>query len=300
MRTDSGQRQTIEAINNRIRDLRRAQENTTDLGSQEERDYASQIESLESLIDEVNKDRVVGVPFVIVAMNQEEASNLLDENAFNNNDDSPRFQKFKHMFEIVGGKNCQTNYSSSREGWKPLICSEKTIEGILCEIIFEINEFNLESLNVPLFYPIFYSTDFFLDDHKKRERIRRKIERLGGVIILDAISLFHSGIRQKLFSSHLTSNRRIAFITISPTETITNDTDEFIKDEIREKMERAFARFDLYFDPLCEIGVGNLHALKRWLFANISRVPTILQTVPHYENPEFGENVDINKAFKGF
>ena len=90
-------------------------------------------------------------------------------------------------------------------------------------------------------------------------------------------------------------------ITLSPIKSIVQYADELIKEEIQLHMELAFARFYTHLDPLYEVGLGDLHLLRRSLFSILPKVPTILQEQrPYPDNPQFGEpSQGIYNMFKG-
>ena len=264
------------------------------------------IKKLNELINDNNKHRTCAVPFIIVAMTKQESYELINESIFEKSnqtkrDDLLRFQKFKQAFNQKNIVNWCSHYSENRESWRPLICSNIDIEEIIFQIIHEINQLNFKRLNLPLFYPQFRATDFFQDDEYKREHAMCELDESGCVFIIDAISLFHPDIRHTLVSSQLFAKQQVAMITLSPIKSIVQYADELIKEEIQLHMELAFARFYTHLDPLYEVGLGDLHLLRRSLFSILPKVPTILQEQrPYPDNPQFGEpSQGIYNMFKG-
>lgn len=50
-----------------------------------------------------------------------------------------------------------------------------------------------------------------------------------------------------------------------------------IEEVIDSQMELAFSRFDEHLDRLCEIGIGDLRAIQRWLYAILPEEANIVQ-----------------------
>lgn len=125
--------------------------------------------------------------------------------------------------------------------------------------------------------PKFSSADFFDEDHTKRVQTWDQLRLSGCVLIVDAVSLFHPVLRQRLSQSEMSSNERAAMLVLSPVNSSTIQVNQLIEQVISSQMELTFSRFDEHLDRLCEIGVGDLRALQRWLFAILPETATIVQ-----------------------
>lgn len=223
----------------------------------------------------------IHIPFVIVAMTKQEASDLINEKILESDrvavTERTRFEECKKAFQEEEIENWLSHYSEDREDWRPHTCPENTICEIISEIVTSINLLQLEIPTGQLIHPQFCSTSFFAYDEDIQEETWSELAGSGCVLIIDAISLFHPHLRQTLSDSHMGSNEQVAMLILSPINPCANKANQLIEQEIRLRMRRAFVRFEKQLDKLCEIGVGDLRALRRWLFAVLPEAANIVQ-----------------------
>lgn len=234
-------------------------------------------------INQAMTDEII-VPFVVAAMNEIQATGLFNETIFDDLNFAPierlRFQEFKQALNIdpVELLACYRQY---REDWIPPIYHHNSISQFIAGMLNHINEYHRRPKYLPSLSPEFLSEDFFTDNLQIRRRTVRDLKQFGGVLVVDAISMFHPLLRQQIVQSEVGSNGRVALLVLSPIDTSALRATQLIEQVIAQQMETVFTRFDDDYDHLCEIGVGNLRAFKRWL------VNILPETASHVqlENP---------------
>jgi hypothetical protein len=229
----------------------------------------------------LNRVEFTNIPFVVVAMTQDEAAELMTENVFDDPMVAPiertRFRVFKEALQEHDVADLLLCYGKQREAWKPHILWQHTIQEIILEIIDLINQQRAEILNSSMLFPEFFSSNFFAKDESTRLETWDQLERQGCVIIVDPVSVFHPVLRRFLLKSEMGSNDRTAILGFSPVDANTIPVNQLLEEEIGSQMQRAFARFSKHLDRLCEFGVGDLRTLQRWLFAILPETATIVQ-----------------------
>lgn len=230
---------------------------------------------------ELDKVEVIDIPFVVVAMTNDEAVHLISEAVFDNPTVAPveraRFQQFREALQEHGITDLLPHYGEFREDWKPHVCQQSTIHEIVLGIAGLINQQRSETPGLSLIYPRPFSAGFFAEDEDTRLETWDQLGQLGCVIIVDSISAFHPMLRRILLSSEMGSNERAAMLVLSPVNSSAIPVNQLIEQEISLQMQRAFARFSKNLDRLCEIGIGDLRAFQRWLFAILPEAATIVQ-----------------------
>jgi len=242
----------------------------------------TELDALRSEIeDELNKAETIAIPVVIGAMTREEATALFSEAVFDDPSVAPiereRFQTFSRSLSEHGVADLAFSYGDHRETWKPHTNSEQHIDSVVYEIARRINEIRRGLPGLPLIVPQFLSSEFLGDNATKRHQIWNEVGRSGAVVIIDAVSLFHPALRQKLSQSTISSNLHAAILVVSPISVVTTRVNQLIENLIGSQMEMAFSRFDSHLDRLCEIGVGDLRTLQRWLYAILPEEVDIVQ-----------------------
>lgn len=231
---------------------------------------------------ELGRIKVVSIPFVIAAMINDEATALLQETVFDNPTVAPiertRFQQFRESLQEHGIADLLTHYGACRENWKPHTCQQSTIEEIISDVVALTNQQRSEIPGLPLVQPQFFSSHFFIGDEDTRLVTWELLSRLGCVIVVDAISMFHPLLRRTILHSEMGSNERVAMLVLSPVNPGDIPVNQLIEREISSQMERAFARFSISLDKLCEFGVGDLRVFQRWLFAILPEAAMIVQS----------------------
>jgi hypothetical protein len=221
------------------------------------------------------------VSFVIGAMTQDEAIDLMTESVFDSPTVAPaertRFQQFRQALQGHGIVDFLPYYGVHREHWKPISFPQNSIDKIVVDMVNHINQRHLEEQRLPQILVQFLSIDFFAKDRTKRTEALNQLRQSGGIFIIDAISLFHPVLYHGLSKSELSSNERVAMLVLSPVNASALQVNKLIEEVIESQIEPAFLRFDEHFDRLCELGVGDLRTLKRWLFAILPEAATIGQ-----------------------
>ena len=272
----------------------------------------NQISSIEEELSSLARDKsqATDIPFVIVAMTDKEATALIDEYIFEGDEIAPalhaRFKEFKKLFPEDAVQNWLVRYKEDREEWNPQPSPEScSIRDIISELV-GFNPPTYRPFALPMIQPQFCTSRFFSRNEDTQEQIWREIGASGGVLIIDAVSLFHPKIRRTILDSGLMAKDHVAIVVISPIDLTAHDAHQFLETELRWRMKRAFTRFDKYLDKLCEIGVGDLRSFKRWLISVLPEAVSSIQnqkpsatTLRRTWEGREGEARGIYQAFSG-
>jgi hypothetical protein len=224
--------------------------------------------------------KALGVPFVVFAMIQREVNELISGNIFGDPAVAPLERKrFERLVEILaehGFDDISDFYGRTREEWRPPIANLATIRDIVEEVVEQVNQHRQSTPGAPIICPQFFSTDFLSDNAAWRSQTWHQLDRLGCVLVIDAISMFHPLLRPILLRSEFGANERASIVVLSPVGPSVLPINQLLEQEIGCQMQRAFDRFAVHLDMLCEFGVGDMRALKRWLF---SVLPETARTV---------------------
>lgn len=248
----------------------------------------NELENLYKQVVEVASNDIM-LPFVTVAMTKRELNDLMSEKIFSHPTVAPvtqiRFRKFKRLLEKMGISDLSPYYGVLREEWKPLIYPHNSIRQIVIDMVNRVNHYQREPQQEPRLFPQFLSNDFFTENRQKKISTLRQLRQLGGVIIVDSISLFHPILAQILSASDLGSNKRVAVLVISPINSSTLQLNQLIEQTVDSYMQMASIRFEEDFDKLCELGVGDLRTLRRWLYDVLPETAKIAQSQrPNFAN----------------
>lgn len=250
----------------------------------------NELEALRCDIEQELGIKTVDIPFVVAAMNKGEVHSLMDESLFDNPSvariERDRFEKFQNALQSHKVVGWEEHYSDSRDEWVPHIYPGTTIDEIIVNMVDHINS-QRETERLPRICRQTLSEDFFGSDKNKRMQTWETLKRSGGVLVVDAISLFNPLIRQHLLQSGIILNDRVAMLVLSPINPCTIQPNNLIENLMKEQMQLSFSRFDESLDNLCEIGVGDLRALRRWL---VLALPKAAQNVQE-------QVLDTNKRF---
>lgn len=251
----------------------------------------------------------VFVPLVVAAMTQVESTELMEETVFVRPDVSPaehtQFLEFKRALQEHGFNDLHAYYGQDREAWRPPACPQESIREIIHQLFDQTNRPNQALQSLPALVPHFLSADFF-GDRIARRQVLRHLRQSGGVLIIDAISLFHPMINRSISHSDLGSNKQVAVLIVSPIDAATIPVNQLIEQVIDLQLETVLARFDHDLDHMCEIGLGDLRALKRWLFSVLPETATNVQkqrpnpgTLEQFQQMRGEEPQGIHRAFYG-
>jgi hypothetical protein len=234
------------------------------------------------------------IPIVVVSMTITEAEYLRDKvgSSYQEHEDL-QLTAFKQLTESLQAYNVldfTEYYGQRRDDWKTYSCSNElseSIETLVNEMIDEFNEYSttLQNMNLPIIQPSFVSTEFFELNDDRRAAIWSELGRRGCLIIVDSVSLFHPRIRKYLAGAQVVANEKTSILVLSPINPQITNVNQILENLIKSEIELAFHRFNTEFDKRCEIGLGDLRSMKRWLFSILPETIEILKPPqPYLEN----------------
>lgn len=237
--------------------------------------------SIKGLLPESHID-VITIPFVVLAMNNRQITEFWDESIFNTSPvtvatDLDKFRNLKKSLNQYDIKDLSPYYGDFTEDWKPIAANNVSIRDIIKESINLYNEQESERSGNLLLHPQFFSSDFFNDDVKWRNNTWRELNRIGSVIIIDSISLFHPDIREHFIQSGLGTSRSSSILVVSPYSHSSHPVNYFLEQEIRLRIQATFNRYD-ELDLRCECGAAETRTLKRWLMNILPKASIIVQS----------------------
>ncbi|MGE5340382.1 MAG: S1 family peptidase [Candidatus Omnitrophota bacterium] len=207
----------------------------------------------------------IDIPVVIAAMTKKEATFLFKN--INGNGSFLELHKILSYFDETDVKEWISNYGESRDDWRPHIYSENKLCNLIWELAININECCRKGKRKKPIYPKFVSNNFFDDkDKNKQYEIWREIIDSGGIVITDAISLFHPNIQKMLSRSEISSHETVSVLGINPLNKAMIEANKIIEGGIRSYMQHSFIKYETNFEKSCEFGVNNLKNVERWLY----------------------------------
>ncbi|MCB0196355.1 MAG: toll/interleukin-1 receptor domain-containing protein [Anaerolineae bacterium] len=224
-------------------------------------------EEIRAIVMQLNRPDPVSLPFLIAAMTRKEAVELFkDDILLRHPDSSPaevqRFAAFKAaLLKQVAIEAIIESYTIQRTNWKPLIGGGKTIKKVVLDTIQTLTN------NQPdqrLLKPDF-SLSQSLFQPSSRRNVLKNMDRTVGVVLIDAVSMFHPHLKQGL-SSGIATHKHVAILVLSPLDTRQLPINQLIEETISHQMQTAVARFE-QFEPLCQtIGISDSRIFEYQLF----------------------------------
>lgn len=227
------------------------------------------------------------IPFVVFAMNKKEAAALATGEVFKSADATPND---KALFERLiphldyGVDEIPDFYEAAREDWLPPLSNPRgsqgrtTVRSTIDEIIDRINDSARGTIRIR---PQFLSDDFFSEQDDWRWKTWSLLQDIGCVLVIDALSLFHPILRENLKSSGLSTHRadnvKVSIVVLSPRRCGTLSINDFLESDVKQMLQIAFDRWSNNLDMLCEYGIGNERALRRWLFWSLPETAKAVQ-----------------------
>ena len=239
-----------------------------------EKELNGEITRRETLIDEINncieeKITPIFIPFVVAAMNSEEALQLENGEVFNSDEVAPaickKFKVFQNEFNCENWCSC---YKKARDHWIPSLNSTDSIGKLIDKMSEKIND---SKSDIKIF-PVSLSEDFFSEEENKRQKSLDELEHIG-IVIVDTISLFHPRVAKILLEdAQLGGNRQTAIVTISPCIPESNTIPESLQSHISEKMNWAVAKFKNKCDLLYWFEEKDYDKFQWWFFNAFSKL----------------------------
>lgn len=221
--------------------------------------------------------------FVILAMTKLQAQELLDETIFDNPTVAPitksRYTQHKNLLAKGGIENFQSLYGDTAEEWRLYKHSSSSIKQIIQQTL-EYHNDSKEQTQSELLSK--FVTEAFCSNMETTayKSTKKSLEKQGGMIIVDAISLHHPYIYNKLSNSGLLTNKKIAVLILSPMNEDARMNNALVKEIIQSNMNYVFERFEQDVDPSCEIGMGDINNFKRWFMNALHHISTEKQSMP--------------------
>jgi len=212
--------------------------------------------------------RPIHIPFVVAAMNYDQAVDLINTPAGR----QVPFQRFSRALPqqkraLVDLLPC---YSPQRDDWKPPGYQQHTILEVVAGVIARLKQLGYIS---DLTQPQFLSEELFSSDPQIRNSTGALLSEAVSVLLVDAVSLFHPEIMQRLLETGLAANRNVALFVHSPLGAGTLPANQLIETEIiRRTLWIAFTRFTDEMDRYCEFRWLDSAAMQRWLFAILPEI----------------------------
>jgi hypothetical protein len=173
------------------------------------------------------------------------------------------------------------NYGPIRDEWYPCGPGEGSIANILRQLETYLNALPQRPYwkQSPRIRLQSYSEVFFAADYYQRQDAYRLLRLTGCVFVVDAVSLFHPDLRNKLLRSELGSTSPVLILSPVNAESIAPNQ-RIMREFMQRELEWAFSRFVDEPTELCEFRSGNPVVLKRWLTMALSEQPLVRSGQP--------------------
>jgi hypothetical protein len=213
------------------------------------------------------------IQVVVIAMTDKEAEELDQEVVFDGSGESSveceHLQRLKDALREYRIEDFTSCYGSSRDDWKPLIADRKApIREIMQSVVDKLNKRSKELISLE-----YLSSEFLSPSAQEHHRAWNTLEDHNGILIIDAISMFHPRLRELCLESQLIGSKKFAVIVLSPLKSNAITVNKLLQDQIYSPhLKRAYYHFENHFHLPYEFSVGDINSLRRWLF---SILPTI-------------------------
>jgi hypothetical protein len=219
----------------------------------------------------------IEIPFVTLAMTQDEANNLFCNPDFPslNGIDHSGFLEFAHLLRKTED-DVLSHYDVLRDYWKPFILNnEDTRIESLVKGLFEDVNYTRRLKGLPEVYATFYTQGFFAEDID----VCNLLYENGCIVIADVLSLFHTTIWNTYDQSTIRNRKeKAAMIVLTPEIAFKTSINTYIEEFLKTKMKWHFVvEFEQHLLRLYEFNVGDLRTFKRRLFTMVPDAIRILQ-----------------------
>ena len=252
----------------------------------------------------------IEIPFVICAMTHSDAVALENGTAF----DSPSVRSEDKDHAATFLESLKMHYPNDRwmdlygdtpDEWHPFLDQKRSIIEILFELIVDFNVRYSENPENSLIRFKNITSDYFSTKDEFRLKSLRELKSFGGVLIIDAVSIFHPMVREFISSSPISDDSKIAIVVLSPFNPYSHPINSIIENKINARLKSAYLRFLNPLDQICDYGVGDIRSFERWLYTALPLASEIAtDPKPHTANREqirrlVGEPLGIDKLIFG-
>lgn len=221
--------------------------------------------------------RSVGVPVCVVAMTARELEQLEQDDSVRSQLSGAELGHFAALTQALCAAHAdwRQRYRDTRHRWRPFApdgASLRSIAEAIADAAGQRGAIQQRRRHIRLqWYPF---DPLHCDDQLLRP-VYRAVSRLGCVVLVDELSLFHPGLRATFRNSPFFNNDQVAIVTIAPFDTSLAQTEQLLETAARRQLAGAFDRYAVDYDPQCELAVGDERRLRRWL--TLSLPATVLR-----------------------
>jgi hypothetical protein len=214
---------------------------------------------------------VVEIPFVVAAMTKQQALAL-----FQGKLKSIATVELKEvLFQQINSEDLINCYSDDPDDWKfPLNNGEK-ISIVIRQTLEELNLRLQTAKGTVVYVPKFETNQFLSNDKRLFDETMNKIKHSGCVLVIDALSLFHEDLAEKIRELQMETSEVVATVVMSPLDAYANPIIKIIEKEVKNHLQLAFQHYAMHMDRRYEIGVSNLTAFRRWIYSAIPEMSNI-------------------------
>lgn len=216
------------------------------------------------------------VQLVVVAMNREQADQLNTELVFEDSDrERKQFRRLKEALEQYGVGNWLSSYEEKRDDWRPVVTDQElSIMRILLDVRDRLNSDARRNVSQAAIELESLSEEFLSSDIEQRRLAWSKLKYNGGILVIDAVSLYHPDLRTHLINSQVMEPKdSLAMIVISPLKSRAISINDILTTQIYgTHLQRAYYECVEEYSPFYEFGTSDISNLRRWLFHTIPSI----------------------------
>ena len=181
---------------------------------------------LEELACDLIRICPINLPFVILAMNKKESDELRNDSIFADKNIKNNFLKFIDILKSGNSEYILNDYKDYRDDWIPSEYAQyslyhiekqkkdeyhkKSIKEIILNILRSYTDKKCSNIS-----PDFLSEQF-CSDTEEREKSISRLKKERGIIIVDAVSLFHPKLYKYFYDSSLVGDCNVSTIILFP------------------------------------------------------------------------------------
>jgi hypothetical protein len=227
-------------------------------------------ENLEKHIKDIKKRywiAPISVICVVLSMTTCEATSL------KNSSDTTVNDLFKSL-QIYNINDISDYYRDNREEWVPYahanhfeldpqqdaVNSNKSIRTIISNLVTKFNNESKQPIQLD------FATEKFFDPISS-VFLWKEIIKQGGIIIVDAVSLLHAGVRDMLLQSGTIGVEKISILAISPINSSNIPTNKILEDFINTNLIHLASDFREPLNRRREIVRGDFRTFNTWFYS---------------------------------